>query len=46
MVIKREGERVSDLINELIVLAERLVELTGEQPTINDIIKNEEESNA
>ena len=35
---------MSDLINELIVLAERLVELTSEQPTINDIIKNEEES--
>jgi hypothetical protein len=40
----REGEQVSDLMNELIVLAERLVELTSEQPTINDIIKNEEES--
>jgi hypothetical protein len=37
---------MSDLMNELIVLAERLVELTSEQPTINDIIKNEEESNA
>lgn len=37
---------MSDLINELIVLAERLVELTSDQPTINDIIKNEEESNA
>jgi hypothetical protein len=37
---------MSDLINELIVLAERLVELTTDQPTINDIIKNEEESNA
>jgi hypothetical protein len=35
---------MSDLINELIVLAERLVELTSDQPTINDIIKNEEES--
>ena len=31
-------------MNELIVLAERLVELTSDQPTINDIIKNEEES--
>ena len=37
---------MSDLMNELIVLAERLVELTSDQPTINDIIKNEEESNA
>jgi hypothetical protein len=35
---------MSDLMNELIVLAERLVELTSDQPTINDIIKNEEES--
>jgi hypothetical protein len=35
---------MSDLINELIVLAERLVELTGEQPTINDIKREQEES--
>lgn len=35
---------MSDLINELIHLAERLVELTTEQPTINDLIKSEEES--
>ena len=37
---------MSDLINELIQLAERLVELTGEQPTINDLKRMEEESNA
>jgi hypothetical protein len=37
---------MSDLMNELIQLAERLVELTSDQPTINDIIKNGEESNA
>jgi hypothetical protein len=35
---------MSDLINELIGLAERLVELTSEQPVINDLIKLEEES--
>jgi len=35
---------VSDLMNELIVLAERLVELTTPEPTINDLIKMEEES--
>ena len=40
----REGERVSDLMNELIQLAERLVELTSDQPVINDLIKLEEES--
>ena len=34
---------MSDLINELIVLAERLVELTTE-PTVNDLKRNEEES--
>jgi hypothetical protein len=37
---------MSNLINELIELAEELVELTTDQPTINDLIKNEEESNA
>ena len=37
---------MSDLINELIVLAEELVELTTDQPTINDLKRNEEESNA
>jgi hypothetical protein len=31
-------------MNELIVLAERLVELTTPEPTINDLIKMEEES--
>lgn len=40
----REGERMSDLMNELIQLAERLVELTSDQPVINDLIKMEEES--
>lgn len=35
---------MSDLMNELIVLAERLVELTTPEPTINDLIKMEEES--
>jgi hypothetical protein len=35
---------VSDLINELIVLAERLVELTTPEPTINDLKRMEEES--
>lgn len=34
---------MSDLINELIGLAERLVELTGNEPTINDLKKMEEE---
>jgi hypothetical protein len=43
----REGERVmSDLINELIELAEELVVLTTDQPTINDLKRNERESNA
>jgi hypothetical protein len=37
---------MSDLINEIIDLAEKLVELIDNQPTINDLIKNEEESNA
>jgi hypothetical protein len=37
---------MSDLINELIELAEELVELTTDQPTINDLKRNEEESNA
>ena len=35
-----------DLIEELKVLAEKLVELTTDQPTINDLKRNEEESNA
>jgi hypothetical protein len=34
---------MSDLINELIVLAERLVELTSDTPTINDLKRMEEE---
>jgi hypothetical protein len=34
---------MSNLINELIVLAERLVELTSDTPTINDLKKMEEE---
>ena len=37
---------MSDLIEELKVLAEKLVELTTDQPTINDLKRNEEESNA
>ena len=37
---------MSNLINELIVLAEELVELTSDQPTINDLKRIEEESNA
>lgn len=36
---------MSDLMNELIVLAERLVELTSDEPTINDLKRMEEESN-
>lgn len=35
---------MSDLMNELIELAERLVELTTDQPTINDLKRMEEES--
>jgi len=35
---------MSDLMNELVILAERLVELTTPEPTINDILKIEEES--
>jgi len=35
---------VSDLINELIELAEELVKLTTDQPTINDLKRNEEEN--
>ena len=35
---------MSDLIDELIQLAEQLVELTTDQPTINDLKRNEEES--
>lgn len=31
-------------MNELIQLAERLVELTSDQPVINDLVKIEEES--
>ena len=34
---------MSDLMNELIVLAERLVELTRDTPTINDLKRMEEE---
>lgn len=37
---------MSDLMNELIVLAERLVELTSDQPTVNDLKREQEESNA
>jgi hypothetical protein len=36
---------MSNLINELIELAEELVELTTIQPTINDLKKMEEENN-
>jgi len=35
---------MSNLINELIELAEELVVLTTDQPTINDLKRNEEES--
>lgn len=35
---------MSDLMNELIELAERLVELTSDQPTINDLKRNWEEN--
>jgi hypothetical protein len=35
---------MSSLISELIVLAEELVELTSDQPTINDLKRIEEES--
>jgi hypothetical protein len=35
-----------ELMLELQELAERLVELTTDQPTINDLKRNEEESNA
>jgi hypothetical protein len=35
---------MSNLINELIELAEKLVELTTDQPTINDLKRNEEEN--
>lgn len=35
---------MSDLMNELIVLAERLVELTSDQPTVNDLKREWEES--
>lgn len=35
---------MSNLISELIVLAEELVELTSDQPTINDLKRIEEES--
>jgi hypothetical protein len=31
-------------MNELIELAEELIELTTDQPTINDLKRNEEES--
>jgi hypothetical protein len=37
---------MSDLMNELIVLAERLVELTSDTPTINDLKRMNEENNA
>jgi len=37
---------MSDLIDELIQLAEELVVLTTDQPTINDLKRSEEESNA
>jgi hypothetical protein len=33
-------------MNELIVLAERLVELTSDKPTVNDLKREQEESNA
>jgi len=35
---------MSDLIDELIQLAEELVVLTTDQPTINDLKRNEEEN--
>jgi len=35
-----------ELMLELQELAERLVELTTDEPTINDLKRNEEESNA
>lgn len=35
---------MSDLMNELIMLAERLVELTSDQPTVNDLKREWEES--
>lgn len=35
---------MSDLLNELVELAERLIELTSDQPTINDLKRMEEES--
>ena len=35
---------MSDLMNELIELAERLIELTSDQPTINYLKRMEEES--
>ena len=36
---------MTDLINELIELAEELVELTTIKPTINDLKRMEEEAN-
>jgi hypothetical protein len=42
---ERRRKIMSNLINELIELAEELVELTTIQPTINDLKRMEEEAN-
>ena len=35
---------MSDLLNELVELAERLIELTTDQPTVNDLKRNWEDN--